>query len=190
MKRSLILLFAAVMLAGCNESEEKDEPKEEGGQEEVTQQSSETKPIEIQLLKADKENGVTLDNEMYQQLSTFLEANPEIGVKDDFSVHPLTLANQTEGGQVMFFLGINRLDQPIKNITFDYSVGIDSGSGVEYALEDERVELLEPFAGTIQPGHAIPFTVPVTPEGAELLQTITEENKVVELENADFELTE
>lgn len=88
----------------------------------------------------------------------------------------------------MFFLGFNRLEQPIKNITFEYTLGVDTGDGVEYVLEKERVELPEPFAGTIQPGHAIPFTVPVTPEGAEILQSITEENKVVKLENADFEL--
>lgn len=66
---------------------------------------------------------------------------------------------------------------------------IESGlSEIASITGSERVELPEPFAGTIQPGHAIPFTVPVTPEGAEILQSITEENKVVKLENADFEL--
>lgn len=186
MKKTATLLTLAFLLAGCSEQAGKNETPAEV-HEEAAEQKKAT-PVAMQLLNADEENGVTLENEMYQQLDDFLNDNPNIGVADDFSVHPLTLANQSDAGQVMFFLGINRLDQPIKNITFDYSLGMDTAEGVKYALKNERVELLEPFAGTIQPGHAIPFTVPITPEGAERLQSITEDNKVVELENADFEL--
>ena len=187
MKRTAMFLTLTVLLAGCGDQADSDQPEVKEEQEAVSQEQ-EMEPVEIQVLKADEENGVTLENGMYQQLSAFLESNPEVGVPDDFGVHPLTLANQTEGGQAMFFLGVNRLEQPIKNITFDYTLGVDTGNGIAYVLEKERVELLEPFAGTIQPGHVIPFTVPVTPEGAEVLGSITEENKVVKLENANFEL--
>lgn len=88
----------------------------------------------------------------------------------------------------MLFLGINKLEMGIKDITLEYTLGVETDGKVEYIFDSEEINLLEPFAGVIQPNHAIPFTVPVTPEGKELLQLMTEENKTVKIENAKFEL--
>lgn len=67
-------------------------------------------------------------------------------------------------------------------------MGVETEDTVKYVFNREKVDLSESFAGVIQPNHAIPFTVPVTPEGKELLQLMTEENKTVKIENAKFEL--
>lgn len=76
----------------------------------------------------------------------------------------------------------------IYNITLEYTLGVETEDTIKYVFKSEKVDLSESFAGVIQPNHAIPFTVPVTPEGKELLQLMTEENKTVKIENAKFEL--
>lgn len=171
------------MLVGCNVTNK----SEEGGSMEI---EKEKQAVAMQLLKADEANGVTLEDEMYQQLAGLVEANPDIGVTDDFSIHPIDLVDTKAGESVLLFIGINRLEKPIKNIKFEYTTGVKTNGSVDYVFDREEVSLSESFAGVIQPGHAIPFTIPVTEEGGALLQLMTEENKVVKLENATFELEE
>lgn len=170
MKKLLITLLFALLLIGC------------------TAENDDEQALAMQLLKADEDNGVTLEEEMYQQLTGLVEENPSLGVTDDFSVHAIDLVEKADGESVFLFLGINRLEKPIKNITLEYTLGIETEGSVDYIIEGYEVDLSETFAGVIQPNHAIPFTIPVTPEGKEHLQLITEENKVVKTENAKYEL--
>ncbi|WP_421101586.1 hypothetical protein ACOKXV_16410, partial [Sporosarcina psychrophila] len=74
------------------------------------------------------------------------------------------------------------------NITLEYTLGVETEDTIKYVFNREKVDLSESFAGVIQPNHAIPFTVPVTPEGNELLQLMTKEKKTMKIENAKFEL--
>ncbi|MEK3889231.1 hypothetical protein [Bacillus sp. FSL K6-3431] len=183
MRKLVIILFLAIMLVGCslaNKSEKVGSVDKE----------KEQQAIAMQLLRADEGNGVTLENEMYQQLTGLVEANPDIGVADDFSIHPIDLVDTKAGESVLLFLGINRLEKPIKNIKFEYTSGVETEGSVDYVFDREEVDLSESFAGIIQPGHAIPFTIPVNEKGEALFQLMTEENKIVKLENATFELEE
>lgn len=185
MKKLLGVLFFAILLVGCNATND-ERPKT--GDEQNVKKVKEQQALSMQVLKADEENGVTLEEEMYQQLSGLVEANPDIGVAEDFSIHAIDLVEKSPGESVMLFLGINRLEKGIKNITLEYTLSIETEGTVKYVFNREKVDLSESFAGVIQPNHAIPFTVPVTPEGKELLQLMTEENKTVKIENAKFEL--
>lgn len=177
MRKLLGILFATILLVGCNAANNKQQKKDK-----------EQQALSMQVLKADEENGVTLDNEMYQQLTGLVEENPDIGVEDDFSIHVIDLVKKKTGESVMLFLGINRLDQGIKDITLEYTLGVETEGTVKYVFNREEINLLEPFAGVIQPNHAVPFTAPVTAEGEKLLQLMTEENKTAQVENATFEL--
>jgi len=185
MKKLLGILFAAILVVGCTASNE-EQPKT--GDEENITIDKEQQALSMQVLTADEEKGVTLEEARYQQLSGLLEANPDIGVADDFSLHAIDLLETTAGGSAMLFLGINRLEKGIKNITLEYTLGVETNGTVNYIFNREKVDLSESFAGVIQPNHAIPFTLPVTPEGSELLQLMTEENKTMKIENAKFEL--
>ncbi|WP_342514989.1 hypothetical protein MKY34_09850 [Sporosarcina sp. FSL K6-1522] len=185
MKKLLGILFVAILLVGCNATNE-EQPKT--GDEENVEKDKEQQALSMQVLKADEENGVTLENEMYQQLSGLVEENPEIGVADDFSIHGIDLVKTSAGESVMLFLGINRLEKGIKDITLEYTLGVETEGTVKYVFDREEINLLEPFAGVIQPNHAVPFTVPVTAEGEKLLQLMTDENKTAKIENAKFEL--
>jgi len=185
MKKLLGILFAVILLVGCSATNS-EQPKAED--EENVKKEEEKQALSMQVLKADEENGVTLEEEMYQELSGLVEANPDIGVADDFSLHAIELVETSTGESVMLFLGINRLDKGIKNITLEYTLGVETEETVKYLLKSEEVNLSESFAGVIQPNHAIPFTLPVTPEGRELLQLMTSENKTMKIENAKFEL--
>ncbi|CAM3229644.1 hypothetical protein FITA111629_11245 [Filibacter tadaridae] len=187
MKKLLGVLFLAILLVGCNADDEQQKKGDEVNVEEDKGKQEEP-ALSMQLLKADEENGVTLEEEMYQQLAGLVEANPDIGVAEDFSVHAIDLVETATGEKVMLFLGINRLEKGIKDIKFDYTLGVETEGSVKYVFDRKEVELSESLAGVIQPNHAIPFTVPVTPEGQELLQLMTEENKVLKLENAKFDL--
>ena len=185
MKKLLGILFAAILVVGCNATND-EQPKT--GDEENVKKDKEQQMLSMQVLKADEANGVTLEEEMYQQLSGLIEANPDIGVADDFSIHGIDLVKTKEGESVMLFLGINKLEKGIKDITLEYTLGVETDGKVEFIFDSEEINLLEPFAGVIQPNHAIPFTVPVTPEGEELIHLMTEENKTMKIENATFEL--
>lgn len=185
MKKLLGILFAAILLVGCNADNDQ---KPQTGEEENVKKEIEQQALSMQVLKADEENGVTLEEEMYQQLSGLVEANPDIGVAEDFSIHAIDFVEKSACESVMLFLGINRLEKGIKNITLEYTLGVETEDTIKYVFKSEKVDLSESFAGVIQPNHAIPFTVPVTPEGKELLQLMTEENKTVKIENAKFEL--
>ena len=185
MKKLLGILIVAILLVGCSAADDKEQKiVDEGKVKEVKEQQA----LSMQVLKADKEKGVTLEEEMYQQLSVLVEANPDIGVAEDFSIHGIDLVETNTGESVMLFLGINRLEKGIKNITLEYTLGVETDGTVEYVFNGEEINLLESYAGIIQPNHAIPFTVPVTPEGEELLRLMTEDNKIIKIENASFEL--
>ncbi|WP_338655077.1 hypothetical protein V6B14_03095 [Sporosarcina psychrophila] len=185
MKKLLRILFAAILLVGCNGDNDQ---KPQTGEEENVKKEIEQQALSMQVLKVDEENGVTLEEEMYQQLSGLVEVNPDIGVAEDFSIHAIDFVEKSAGESVMLFLGINRLEKGIKNITLEYTLGVEMEGTVKYVFNREKVDLSESFAGVIQPNHAIPFTLPVTPEGKELLQLMTKENKTMKIENAKFEL--
>lgn len=185
MKKLLGILFVAILLVGCNISIEKQQKTTD---EENVKKNKEQQALTLQVLKVDEENGVTVEDGTYQELSGLLEANPTIGVADDFSIHALDLKKTEDGRSVMLFLGINRLEKGIKDITLEYTLGVETEGTLKYIFNREEIILPAQYAGVIQPNHAIPFTLPLTQEGEELLKLLTKENKVMKIDNATYEL--
>lgn len=185
MKKLLGILFAAILLVGCNTSNDKQQKIADEGN---VKKDKEQQALSLQVLKVDEENGATLEDEIYQELSGLIEANPTIGAPDDFSIHAFDLVKTNDGRSVMLFLGFNRLEKGIKDITLEYTLGIETEGTVEYVFNREEIILPERYAGVIQPNHAIPFTLPLTPEGEKVLQLMTKENTVMKIDNATYEL--
>ena len=74
MKKLFIVLFFAIMLVGCNAANN-DQPKK-GVKENVNKnvnKEKEEQALAMQLLKTDEDNGVTLDEELYQQLYSMVK---------------------------------------------------------------------------------------------------------------------
>jgi len=114
-----------------------------------------------------------------------VEANPELGAENDFSLFSIESdGNFNEGVTEVLFLGINRLDDPIKNIQFDFTLGATDG---DYVWEEEPVQLPEEVFGAIEPNHAMPILLEVTEEEFEIFNTISEENQIFEMENFTYD---
>lgn len=144
------------------------------------------KDLTLQITKVDEEAGITLeDDPNYQHLNDLVEANPELGAENDFSLFSIESdGNFNEGVTEVLFLGINRLDDPIKNIQFDFTLGATDG---DYVWEEEPVQLPEEVFGAIEPNHAMPILLEVTEEEFEIFNTISEENQIFEMENFTYD---
>ena len=175
-----------LMLAGCGEATNKSDEK--GESEEVREEVEETvvaEGITLQLLKADEEAGVTVENsEVYQELDRMITENPDIGLENDFSIYIVDIVDSGTEDAALLFLGINRLDESIKGITFDYTLGLDDGS---FVWEGAEVTLSEEDAGIIQPNHAVPFSLGITPEQEAIIDALEQDNQVVKIENFAFQ---
>lgn len=194
MKRTTIMMVFALMLAGCNATTSENNRKgDEGKVEQVVGQQVEQKvekqvekeTISLQLLKADEEAGVTMENsEVYKELSRMISENPDIGIDNDFSIYIVDIVDSGTEDASLLFLGINRLDEPIKNISFNYTLGHENG---EFVWKDTEVNLSEADTGIIQSHHAIPFTLGITAEQEALIDLLEQDNQVVKIEGFKFE---
>ena len=185
MKKLLGVLFAAILLVGCNATND-EQPKT--GDEENVEKDQEQQALSMQVLKADEENGVTLEEEMYQELSGLVEANPDIGVADDFSIHGIDLVKTKQGESVMLFLGINKLEEGIKDITLEYTLGVETDGKVDYIFDSEEDKPARTICRCYSAKPCDSIYCSGYTEGEELLQLMTEENKTAKIENAKFEL--
>lgn len=142
--------------------------------------------LSLQVTKVDEEAGITIeDDPNYQHLNDLVEANPELGANNDFSLFSIESdGNFNEDVTEVLFLGINRLDEPIKNIKFDFTLGSTDG---DYVWEEEPVQLPEDVFGAIKTDHAMPVLLEVTDEQFEIFNTITEENQIFEMENFTYD---
>lgn len=140
--------------------------------------------LKLQVTKVDEDAGITIDNnDIYKELNNLVKENPEQGDPNDFSVYVVNTLENDEGFHLVL-LAINRLDLPVMNISFKYTLGKDTG---EYLFEKEPVALAEKDFGSIQVNHAMPFTLEVTEEQLELMQEIDPSNQVVEFDDFKFD---
>ena len=181
MKKILFLLTVALLLlAGCAS---KDDNKQQGAEEKVDK-TVEKEALSLQLLKADEEAGVTIENsEVYKELNRMITENRDMGLANDFSINIIDIVDSGTENASLLFLAVNRLDEPMKNITFDYTLGHDNG---EFVWEGVEVNLTEQDTGIIQPNHAVPFSLSITPEQEALIDTLEQDNQVVKMENFKF----
>ena len=146
--------------------------------------SKEKEPLTLQLTKVDEEEGYTIeDSPLYTELESFIEENPKQGAANDFSMYVIDVLEDAGQSQLLL-LGINRLDEPIKDISFDFSLGNSDG---EMAWEDLPVTLGADEFGAFKVDHAMPILLPIEEEQIDVINTITEDNQVFEMDNFDYE---
>ncbi len=189
-KMTLMLMFSLVfVLAGCNGSTKgyvQHEEEEKVSNE--TEQGVQENALTLQLLKGDEEAGVTIENnEVYKELNRLITENPDIGLEGDFSVYIVDIIDSGTEDASLLFLGINRLDEPLKEVSFDYTLGHTNG---EFVWENAEVNLSEEEAGIILPNHAIPFSLGITPEQEAIIDTLDQDAQVVKIENFSFQSVE
>lgn len=194
-----VLLMSLIIISGCSSENDEVEGDLEGQQEEEeevvadpeTEESAndlETNgKLSLQVLKMDEEAGVTIENsDIYSGLESIIAKDPTIGASDDFTVRTIDIYN-TEDGAMLILLGINRLGTSIKNVSFELTLGNDSG---DYVWEEDPVMLSQDKTGVIEHNSAIPILRNLSEEEVELLKTMDESNIEILVENFDFEKEE
>lgn len=201
MKKVIGILAAGVLFLSACSSGDTDEAEKEGGQpEETTEQTeasngqtegnqAEVEDLKLQVTKVDEDAGVTIENsETYQMLNEFVQENSKFGAPNDFSMLSVSLAEDSAGNQQMLFLGVNRIGTPVKNVTFEITLGSTEGDMV---WENFPVSLDEETAGVLENNAAMPIFLPVTSqEQVDAMNTISQENLVMEFNNFNFETVE
>lgn len=183
-----LLLFCLLFFSACNFSVDVEDNTGED-KEQSENNSEEKEDLHLQVTKVDEDAGVSVENnEMYQMLDEFVQENPKFGVADDFSMQSVTLVTDTSDNQKMLFLGVNRLGAPVKNVTFNLSLGNTDGDMV---WEDFPVILDEEVAGVLENNAALPIFLPITSqEQIELMNTISQENLYIEFKDFKYETVE
>lgn len=166
--------------------DKQEDKKEDKKQDEVETDSEDNADLTLSLTKVDEDAGVILEeNPVYQKLNDLVEENPQLGTPEDFSMFTVDFTEGAENNQeFLVFLGINRLDAPIKNINFDFTLGTTEG---EYVYENLNVSIDEDQFGSFKPNETMPIMLDVTEEQYEVYQKITTENQVFEMNNFTFD---
>src|SRR5699024_8603246 len=115
-------------------------------------------------------------------LNQLIEENPDQGVDNDFSLYAVDTIEHPDGTQLLL-LGINRLNKPIEDITFDFTLGNNEG---EFVWEGMPITLPNEEFGPFKVDHAMPIILPVTDEQIQVVNTITTDNQVFEIENFNY----
>ncbi|MFB1051951.1 hypothetical protein [Paraliobacillus sp. JSM ZJ581] len=208
MKKGMLalLLVLLVILSGCNfikdaaseiskrgkeETEETNNQELEAeknsggiGEADVTS-SDDVQDLKLQIQKADKEAGITVENsELYSYLDEVVKADPKGGIPNDFSLFPNDIVANEDGSSSILFIAVNRLRAPIKSIYFDLTLGIKDGG---YIFENEPVLLDEEYIGVIEKDSAIPFLIEINQADEALFTELTEENINMQIDNPDIE---
>ncbi len=198
MKKIIGILVAGVLfLSACSGGDTEDVESENGQTEETTEQTEENnaptegneqevEDLHLQVTKVDEESGVTIENsENYQVINEFVKENSKSGAPNDFSLLSVSTVVDGAGNQQMLFLGVNRIGTPVKNVTFELTLGSTEGDMV---WENMPVTLDEESAGVIENNAAIPIFMPITSqEQIDAMNKISQENLVMEFNNFEFE---
>ncbi|WP_416151669.1 hypothetical protein ACM26V_12130 [Salipaludibacillus sp. HK11] len=156
--------------------------------EDASQDAFEVPDLQLQVSKLDEESGVTIESsEVYSYLEEVIMADPKGGIPNDFSIYPDELVLNDDGTTSLLFIVINRLHAPIRNISFELTLGNQDGDSIFEGLE---VSLEEESFGIIETDSAVPFLIDISPEDEEIYMEITEENIDLRMENYDVDLIE
>ncbi|WP_106496028.1 hypothetical protein [Lentibacillus sp. Marseille-P4043] len=201
MKKAFLLsaIVLVLFLAACSDpKEDKAENNQKQDQKTETQAKEKTNSNEeaadevdnlvLQLQKQDEEAGVTVEsNSIYSILDEAIKADPQMGVPNDFSLYPFDISINPDGSHSIIFLAINRLKDPIKNVSFNMTFGNKNG---EYIWEDSETSLPEKQFGVIQPDHAVPYMLDVTPEQEKIFDGLTNDNVYLKVNNFNMDVVE
>jgi len=200
MRKFLIVVAAVIgmiVIAGCSgDSEEtstenttnETETQEVNTEAEANEDQNEVEDLNFQVLKSDEEAGVTVENNpFYGSMADFIASNPKIGIPNDFSLFPFDIAMFEGADNSFIFFAINRLPDPIKNISFDLTFGNQNG---EYIWDGAEIILSEDETGVIKPNGVVPILLDITPEEEAVYDTLTEDNVDMQIDNFDMEVVE
>lgn len=217
MKRFLLMLMVVlvVALAGCGNllGKKTPPPEEEGKTEEQTEvdqedadeatadvdeeedvdeedmaQEGDKEELDLQILKVDEEEGITAENnEIYQAVQAEIDADPYMGDADDFSLFPYDVVEFEDESVSVMFLAINRLDKPIRNMSFDLTLGNQDG---DYIFENTEIDLPEELIGELDTDSVVPFFADITEEDVDLFYSLDMENLHLDMDNFKIDFVE
>lgn len=137
--------------------------------------------LTLQLLKADEDQGVTLDNNpFYQELTEVIESDPKMGDQNEFSIFPYSIVENEADTYAMLVLVINRLEKPIRSVVFDLTLGNQDG---EYIFDAISVDLVEEYMGILEIDGVIPIFLEVEARDVDLFYTLDPNNLLLEMDN-------
>lgn len=188
MKRVSVLLVLSLLLllTACSETSSKMKVEVGNKRESASAHKTvEKKPLTLQVTKTDASKGVTIENnQFYQSVNKMLKKNPTLGSDNRFGLYSLDIYSTQTGQKMFIFLAVNRIHKPIKNVSFDFTLGTKDG---EYIWKKFKLQITEDKIGVFQPQSAIPVQLPLTEEQYALANSINKENYVMKLENLKFE---
>lgn len=198
MKKVLLysVLFLTLILVACSDSDQADTAgkQNEGKNETKTEEQEnaevggEMEPLKLQMQKGDEEAGVTLENSgIYSALAEAVEAEPQMGLPNDFSLYPFDISENEDGSSSLIFLAINRIQDGMQNVSFNLTMGNQDG---EYIFQDVEIYMPEEQFGIIEPDSSVPFLIDITPEEEELYLTLDMDNIHWEITNFEMETVE
>lgn len=176
MKKILLatILILAFTVTACSNSNE------------VNKEGSDMDELNLQLQKEDEEAGETIeDNEIYSGIDELIESDSSIGIQDDFSLYPFDIAVHEDGSESMIFLAINRLNDPIKDMSFELTFGKQDG---DYIFDGTEVFMAEEQFGVLEPNGVVPVLLEITPEEGEIYEGLTQDNVDLEIDNFDMDV--
>lgn len=169
-----VLLFTVTACSNSNQVNDKE--------------GSDMDELNLQVQKADEEAGETIENnEIYSGIAELIESDPAIGIQDDFSLYPFDIAVHEDGSESMIFLAINRLKEPIKDMSFELIFGDQDG---DYIFEGMEVFMAEEQMGVLEPNGVVPVLLEITPEEGEIYEGLTQDNVDLEIDNFDMDVVE
>jgi hypothetical protein len=186
MKRLAVFLILSMffLLTACSVSVGNSAEKSNKVESAETNKKTEKKALTLQVTKADANKGVTIDNsQLYQSLNNLIKENPYIGKDNNFGMYALDIGTNEAGQKMFAFIAVNRIHQPIKNVSFDFTYGNKNG---KYLWEKKSFHITEDKIGAFQPQSAIPVLVPLTEEQYALAKSLNKENSVMKIEKLKF----
>lgn len=193
----MIVLFMSVLLGlvGCGDDHTAPTSETTNTENNLENESSgdemsnqENEDLTLQVVKADEDEGITLDNsDFYQALSEVIAEDPQMGDANDLSLYPYSVIEKEDGGNAALFLVINRLGKPIENLIFDLTLGNQND---EYVYENMEVDLPGEVIGVLDHNGVIPILLDIEEQDIDLFLTLEQDNIHLQLDNVGIDFKE
>ncbi len=191
MKRLSALLAISLLffLASCSEASSGNKTEKSKNNDAKTAINNETKAkadLNLQVAKSDESKGVTIENnQLYQLVNNQIKKDPKAGEDNVFGMYAVDVLTKDSGQKAFLFMAINRIHKPIKNISFDFTLGNKAG---EYVWNKSKLNLSETRIGVLQPNSAVPILVLLTNEQYKLVKGMKKEDSVMEIGKLKYEI--
>src|SRR5699024_11189155 len=113
----------------------------------------------------------------------FIEENPKQGTANDFSMFVIDVVEDADQSQLLL-LGVNRWEEPINDISFYFSLG---NYDEEMIWEDLTDTLGADECEELKVDDEMPIMLHIEEEQIDVINTMTEDNQVFEMNNFDYD---